>query len=59
VIVGEDNLSFYNHPIANWLASCIPRAQKEILPGVGYMANMEVPHSFNGLVTRFLAALSA
>lgn len=55
IIIGERDLSFYNHPIANRLRQHIPNAQKVIMPGVGHMANMEDPQSFNQIVLSFLA----
>jgi len=57
IIIGERDLSFYNHPIAKRLRRGIPNAQKVIMPGVGHMANMEDPQSFNQLVLSFLAGV--
>jgi pimeloyl-ACP methyl ester carboxylesterase len=54
VIVGEEDLPFYNLPVADTLASRIPHAQKAIMPGVGHMSNMEDPQRFNEIVLSFL-----
>ncbi len=58
IMVGERDLSFYNHPIANRLKQQIPNSQKVVIPGVGHMANMEDPKGFNQLVLSFLAKLN-
>lgn len=59
VMVGERDLTFYNHPIARRLAQGIPNAQKVVvMPGVGHMANMEDPRGFNQNVLSFLADVS-
>jgi 3-oxoadipate enol-lactonase len=55
IIIGERDLSFYNHPIADRLAERIPSARKVVMPGVGHMANMEDPQGFNQIVLSFLA----
>jgi pimeloyl-ACP methyl ester carboxylesterase len=33
----------------------IPNARRVVFAGVGHLANMEVPESFNAEITRFLA----
>lgn len=55
VIIGERDVPFYNHPLANSLAQRIPNAQKIIMPDVGHMSNMENPEGFNQIVLNFLA----
>ncbi|MBX3058798.1 MAG: alpha/beta fold hydrolase [Anaerolineae bacterium] len=54
VIVGEQDLPFYNHPLADHLAGHIPNAQKVVIPGIGHMVNMEDPPRFNEIVLTFL-----
>jgi 3-oxoadipate enol-lactonase len=54
VIVGELDLPFYNHPIADALAAGIPGARKVVIPGVGHMVNMEDPATFNRVTLEFL-----
>ncbi|HRQ40998.1 MAG TPA: alpha/beta fold hydrolase [Chloroflexota bacterium] len=54
VIVGAEDLSYYNLPLADRLASQIPHAQKIVIPGVGHMVNMEAAARFNDVVLSFL-----
>jgi 3-oxoadipate enol-lactonase len=56
VILGELDLPFYNHPLADRLEQGISNAQKVIMAGVGHMSNMEDPDRFNQIVLSFLAA---
>jgi pimeloyl-ACP methyl ester carboxylesterase len=57
IIVGEQDLPFYNLPIADRLAAQIRHAQKVVIPGVGHMVNMEASASFNETVLSFLRQL--
>jgi 3-oxoadipate enol-lactonase len=59
IIIGELDLPFYNHPIADTLHQRIPNAQKVIMPGVGHMSNMEDPANFNEIVISYLAELGS
>ncbi len=53
VIVGERDLPDF-FAIADRYVQDLPRAQKVVLPGVGHMANMEDPATFNAIVLAFL-----
>jgi len=57
VVTGELDLAFYNHPIAERLASTIPNARRLTIPHVGHMASMEAPEVFNDIVLGFLASV--
>jgi 3-oxoadipate enol-lactonase len=59
VLTGEYDLPFYNLRIAERLQQGIPNAQMGILPGVGHMANMEDPETFNQVVLSFLESIGA
>ena len=54
VLIGERDLPYYNHPLADHLAEKIPNAKKVIIPNVGHMSNMEDPQGFNQVVLSFL-----
>lgn len=54
VIVGESDLPGC-HEIADILDQKIRNVRKNVLQGVGHMANMEAPKEFNDAVLRFLA----
>ena len=52
-IVGEkDGIDFQQ--IADTLSDNVPNARKVVMPGVGHLANMEAPESFNQIVLEFL-----
>lgn len=54
ILAGElDTADF--HAIADTLERGVTGARKMMLPGVGHMANMETPSSFNDLVLDFLS----
>jgi len=55
VVIGERDLSYYNHPLADRLVDQISNAKKVIIPKVGHMSNMEDPNGFNEAVLSFLA----
>ena len=57
IIIGERDLPDL-HGMANTLVQGIPGAQKVVMPGVGYMVNMEDPERFNEIVLEFLAGLA-
>lgn len=54
VIVGGEDLPFYNHPLADYLTAHIPNAKKVVIPGIGHMVNVEDPAYFNETVLTFL-----
>ena len=54
VLVGERDTADF-HAIASTLERGVADARKMTLPGVGHMANMETPGSFNDLVLDFLS----
>lgn len=56
ILLGELDLPFYNHPLADRLAESISSSRKVVMPGVGHIPNMEDPDSFNQMVRAFLAA---
>ena len=56
-IVGERDLPDF-HVITDALCRRIPGARKVVIPGVGHMANMEDPATFNQTVETFLSSLS-
>ena len=52
VLCGErDRL---NLPLSQHLASALPRARFEVVPGAGHVANVESADAFNAALTRFL-----
>ncbi len=57
-VVGERDTSD-NHAIADTLHEGVPDARKVVMPGVGHMANMEDPESFNEIVLSFLVDVSS
>jgi 3-oxoadipate enol-lactonase len=59
IILGELDLPFYNHPLADRLHQGIANSKKIILSEVGHMANMEAPEKVNQLVLSFLASLNS
>ncbi len=58
LIVGEQDVSD-NHVIVDFMEQAIPNARKIVIPGVGHMANMEDPESFNEIVLDFLAEIGS
>ncbi len=57
VTVGDRDLAYYNVPLARRLATQMPNAREVVMRGVGHLANMEDPATFNGLLLEFLARL--
>jgi 3-oxoadipate enol-lactonase len=43
-----------NHSLSRSLASLLPDAQFEIVPGAGHVANVDNPHAFNASLDAFL-----
>jgi 3-oxoadipate enol-lactonase len=56
LVMGERDIGEFQ-VIARHIASSIPQLTKHVLPGVGHMANMEVPEAFNEAVLGFLGNL--
>jgi 3-oxoadipate enol-lactonase len=54
VVVGELDLADFR-AVAARVAREVPRAQTEVMPGVGHMANMEAPARFQEVLSAFLA----
>ena len=53
VVAGTEDVHDFRR-IADVLAARIPNADKELLPDIGHMPNMEAPAMFNELVLGFL-----
>ncbi len=43
-----------NHSLSRGLASLLPRARFEMVPGAGHVANVDNPHAFNASLDAFL-----
>jgi len=56
LVMGERDIEEFQ-AIANHISCSIPHLTKLVLPGVGHLANMEAPESFNKVVLRFLGSL--
>jgi 3-oxoadipate enol-lactonase len=56
VVLGERDVPDF-HVIADTIADRVADAEKIILPGVGHMANIEAPETFNTEVLDFLASI--
>jgi len=56
ILIGQFDLTFYNHPLADRLAQVVRRSKKVVMTGVGHMPNLEDPDRFNEHVQSFLTA---
>ena len=55
VLVGGDDAPFLQ--ASEVMAAKLPRARREVLPGVGHVANIEAPEDFNARAIEFLESV--
>ena len=56
VLVGESDYPDF-HALADRLATTLPRATKDTIPGAGHLPSLEQPAAFDAVVLPFLATL--
>jgi pimeloyl-ACP methyl ester carboxylesterase len=57
VAVGEKDDAFLR--AADFMAACLPRAERETIPGAGHMANIDESEAFNDIALRFFGKVAA